>query len=99
MTASVVMLVVLTTGWTPTAGADTPVPPAALTPPPAGLRGYPLWDSYFDLAPLGYEEQEYFVSGTAVDGAGTARAVHDPHHRHPAHRSRRRSTARCSSTG
>src|SRR3546814_18626865 len=31
----------------------------------AGVRGHPLWDSFYDLADLGYDEQEYFVSGTA----------------------------------
>jgi hypothetical protein len=30
-----------------------------------GLRGYPLWDSWFDLSELGYVEEEYFISGTA----------------------------------
>lgn len=37
-----------------------------LTNPPAGLRGHPLWDSWHRLKPFGYEQQEYFVSGTAV---------------------------------
>ncbi|MBA2282613.1 MAG: hypothetical protein H0W25_15485, partial [Acidimicrobiia bacterium] len=66
--------------WLPAAAA--PAEPAAptqlgsgpvplLTAPPPGLRGHALWDSYFDLAPFGYEEQELFVSGTAVDAAGT----------------------------
>ncbi len=54
----------------PAAGAagDQPVP--VLTAPPAGLRGHALWDSYYDLEPFGYEEQELFVSGTAVNGGG-----------------------------
>ncbi len=30
-----------------------------------GIRGYPLWDSWFSLDELGYEEAEYFVAGTA----------------------------------
>ena len=54
------------------APSDAPVPTPTLITPPAGLKGFPLWDSYSDLAPLGYEEQEYLVSGTAVDSAGTA---------------------------
>jgi hypothetical protein len=54
------------------AEAGTPVPVPTLTSPPAGLKGFPLWDSYADLAPLGYEEEEYFVSGTAVDSGGTS---------------------------
>lgn len=31
----------------------------------AGTWGHALWDSWFDLGPLGYTEDEYFVSGTA----------------------------------
>jgi hypothetical protein len=54
----------------PAARAGSPVPTPTLSEPPAGLKGFPLWDSYADLAPLGYEEQEYFVSGTAVDADG-----------------------------
>jgi len=37
-----------------------------------GLHGHPLWDSWYDLAELGYVEEEYFLSGTAKvqpDGA------------------------------
>ena len=30
------------------------------------------WDSYYDLAAYGYEEQEYFVSGVATAGATSA---------------------------
>ncbi|HEV3226178.1 MAG TPA: alpha/beta hydrolase domain-containing protein [Acidimicrobiales bacterium] len=50
------------------APASTPSP--TLTDPPAGVHGYPLWDSYYDLTPFGYAEHEYFVSGsaTALDG-------------------------------
>jgi len=60
-----------TIAFAPTAHAGSPVPTPTLTAPPAGLKGFPLWDSYSDLAPFGYEEQEYFVSGTAVDAGGT----------------------------
>ena len=52
-------------------GATAAIPVPTLSDPPAGLKGFPLWDSYYDLAPFGYEEQEYFVSGTAQDAAGT----------------------------
>jgi hypothetical protein len=48
------------------------VPTPALASPPSGLRGFPLWDSYYDLAPFGYEEHEYLVSGTATNAAGQA---------------------------
>ena len=34
-------------------------------PSRAGLRGHALWDSWFDLADLGYMEEEYFISGNA----------------------------------
>ncbi len=48
-----------------------PVPPPTVTlPPVAGVRGHALWDSWYDLTPFGYQEQEYFVSGSASDGAG-----------------------------
>jgi hypothetical protein len=56
------------------AHADPVVPVVAsptLSTPPAGVKGYPLWDSYYDLAPFGYEEQELFVSGTAAALDGT----------------------------
>lgn len=36
----------------------------------AGVRGFPLWDSWYDLADLGYVEEEYFVSGTAKSRSG-----------------------------
>lgn len=52
------------------ASAVDEVPAPLLSEPPEGLRGHALWDSYYDLAPFGYEEQEYLVSGTAVDDAG-----------------------------
>jgi hypothetical protein len=67
-----VLLGALGLGPMPSAAADQPVPGPTLTEPPAGLRGHALWDSYYDLAPFGYEEQELFVSGTARDGAGAA---------------------------
>ncbi len=47
------------------------VPAPTLSEPPAGLHGHPLWDSWHDLAPFGYEEQEYLVSGTASAHDGT----------------------------
>ena len=52
------------------AAEDQPVPTPLLTEPPPGLRGHALWDSYHDLGPFGYEDQELFVTGTADDGAG-----------------------------
>ncbi|QHS09326.1 alpha/beta hydrolase domain-containing protein [Sinimarinibacterium sp. NLF-5-8] len=57
-------------------GASQTAPPLPESAPPAiaevhgpigdaGLRGHALWDSWIDLADLGYDEQEYFVSGVA----------------------------------
>jgi hypothetical protein len=71
-TAVAATLVGATVGAAPVAGApaDDPVPTPLLTAPPAGLRGHALWDSYVDLAPFGYEDQELLVSGTATDGSG-----------------------------
>lgn len=39
--------------------------PTVTGPITEGLRGHALWDSWYDLAELGYVEEEYFVSGTA----------------------------------
>ena len=66
----VVVLALVAAALGPTAQAAQTVPTPTLTEPPAGVRGHPLWDSYYDLAPFGYEEQEVFVSGTAVDADG-----------------------------
>lgn len=50
-----------------------PVADAVLTGPVSGgLHGHPMWDSWYALEPLGYVEEEYFVSGRArvqPDGA------------------------------
>src|SRR4029077_12805285 len=66
-----VLLTALLVVTAPTSSAQNGTPSPKLSNPPAGLRGYPLWDSYYDLAPFGYEEQELFVSGTAraLDGS------------------------------
>src|SRR5205085_2024229 len=63
-------------------GASAVVAPAhAAVPSPVvkgpitgGLHGHALFDSWFNLADIGYEEAEYFVSGTAksLDGTKTA---------------------------
>ena len=39
-----------------------------------GIRGHALFDSWFDLAEVGYQEGEYFVSGTARSAAGAEAA-------------------------
>jgi len=64
---------------TPMARADAPqpgstVPNPVISQPPVGLRGHPLWDSWYDLAPFHYEEHEFFVSGTATDPSSGAKA-------------------------
>ena len=66
-----VLLAVLMQLPVPSAAADEAPPRPTLTEPPTGLRGHALWDSYYDLAPFGYEQQELFVSGTARNAAGT----------------------------
>lgn len=58
-------------GALPTPVADDPASPVATAlptlsgPVTGGLKGHPLWDSWYDLDVLGYVEEEYFVSGTA----------------------------------
>lgn len=52
------------------APAPSPVPSPVLSEPPAGLHGYPMWDSWHDLTPFGYTQREYLVSGTATDATG-----------------------------
>ncbi|MBU2074078.1 MAG: hypothetical protein KJ938_06550 [Actinobacteria bacterium] len=47
------------------------VPLPVLSEPPAGLQGHPLWDSWHELEPFGYTEQEWFVSGTARAADGS----------------------------
>jgi hypothetical protein len=43
-----------------------PVAAATVTGPiTGGQRGHALWDSWFELEPLGYVDEEYFVAGTA----------------------------------
>lgn len=52
------------------AAARSSVAVPTLTAPPAGIYGHPMWDSWYDLKPFGYTEQELFVSGTATDASG-----------------------------
>lgn len=47
------------------------VPLPTLSEPPGGLQGHPLWDSWHQLEPFGYTEQEWFVSGTATAADGS----------------------------
>ncbi|CAB4698446.1 MAG: hypothetical protein F2667_04210 [Actinobacteria bacterium] len=56
------------------ARASTPVPLPTLSTPPDGIHGHPLWDSWHDLAPFGYTEEEFLVSGTARADDGTTTA-------------------------
>lgn len=46
-------------------GATVPVPTVTGPVGTAGLKGHPLWDSFVRLSDIGYDEQEYFISGTA----------------------------------
>jgi hypothetical protein len=52
------------------APANAAVADAVVSDPPSGIHSHPLWDSYHQLTPFGYEEHEYFVSGTATDATG-----------------------------
>ena len=48
------------------AAALAAVPNPTVTGPiTGGLKGYPLWDSWFEVGSLGYTEAEYFIAGTA----------------------------------
>ncbi|MCW2544447.1 MAG: hypothetical protein JWM40_1999 [Frankiales bacterium] len=69
------LLAALLVGYS-TAGAAAArvVPVPTLSTPPAGIHGHPMWDSWYDLAPFGYTQQELFVSGTATDVKGTKAA-------------------------
>ena len=50
-------------------GTTVPVP--QLSQPPEGVHGHPLWDSWHQLKPFGYQEREYLVSGEARADDGT----------------------------
>jgi hypothetical protein len=68
----VLCLALIASGFAAASPARAAVPNPTLTGPvEGGIHGYPLWDSWYDLTELGYEEAEYFVSGTArsADGA------------------------------
>jgi len=73
LVALVLLSLVAGSAWVPLAGAapKSPVPTPTLSVPPVGLHGHPMWDSWYDLKPFGYTEQELFVSGTATDASGT----------------------------
>jgi Alpha/beta hydrolase domain len=49
----------------------TAVPAPELTTPPDGVHGHPLWDSWHQLEPFGYQQREYLVSGTAEAAEGS----------------------------
>ena len=98
LTVALVAMLVLPVVAGPSPAAAATVPTPVVTVPPDGLRGFALFDSYYDLAPFGYEDQEYFVSGTAIDAAGRR-----PRTRRGSSSTARptgpSSTAPCSSTG
>jgi hypothetical protein len=55
-----------------TASAEgTTVPVPQLSEPPEGIHGHPLWDSWHQLEPFGYQQREYLVSGEARAEDGT----------------------------
>ena len=70
--AVVVTAALLVTGTgLPGEAARPGVPVPTLSTPPAGVHGHAMWDSWYDLRPFGYREQELFVSGTATAADGT----------------------------
>jgi len=70
------LVVVGVSGVQPSVPASHSVPDPTVSGPvgTAGLRGHALWDSWFDLAAYGYEEDEYFVSGNATNATSGATA-------------------------
>jgi len=60
----------------PARAGSTPVATATVEGPiTGGIHGHPLFDSWFDLAPFGYTQSEFFVSGTAQSSTGAAPAA------------------------
>ncbi|MEQ1438846.1 alpha/beta hydrolase domain-containing protein [Fontimonas sp. SYSU GA230001] len=57
------------------APSNVPVPVVVGPIGDAGLQGHALWDSWYDLAELGYAEEEYFVSGSAKSHADPAQSA------------------------
>jgi hypothetical protein len=57
-------------------GEDFAVPDATVQGPigDAGIRGFALWDSWYDMAEHGYVDEEYFISGTALHATSDATA-------------------------
>jgi hypothetical protein len=49
------------------AASPTVPNPTVTGPITGGIHGHPLFDSWFNLADIGYAQAEYFVSGTATD--------------------------------
>ena len=78
LVATVALVLSLTVGaasWPAEAQAPdtdtTSVPVPRLSVPPEGIHGHPMWDSWHQLEPLGYQQREYFVSGEARAEDGT----------------------------
>jgi hypothetical protein len=65
----------------PGVSGNVPVPAFIGPVGDAGIQGHAMWDSWYDIAELGYVEEEYFVSGTAraypegEDAAYTTRII------------------------
>lgn len=71
----VIALLLFTASIVPDAGiAAVPNPTVSGPIGDAGIRRHALFDSPFDLGPLGYREDEFFVSGTARNLAADASA-------------------------
>jgi hypothetical protein len=68
--ALAVLLIAGLLGVSQARAASSPVATPTVTGPiTGGIHGHPLFDSWFDLSQIGYQQAEYFVSGTATDPA------------------------------
>jgi hypothetical protein len=60
--ASILVCAALLVASAATAAVPNPTVTGPIT---GGLRGHPLWDSWFEMGSLGYVQEEFFLSGTA----------------------------------
>lgn len=68
------LLVLQGVGLVPARASSPVAAPTVEGPITGGIHGHALFDSWFDLAPFGYTQSEYFVSGTAASSTGAAPA-------------------------
>ena len=84
LTATMMVALLALTGMPGSVRASVPNPKVKGPIGETGIHGYPLWDSWFDLADLGYRRRSTSSRGTRGPRRRRRdRAVHDAHHRHP----------------